>query len=616
MSLSPAFLDELRARTTLSALIGRALKLQRAGREFKACCPFHNEKTPSFYINDEKGFYHCFGCQAHGDAIRWLTDQRGLSFMDAVKELADMAGLPMPAPDPHAQAKAERAAGLYEVMEAAVSWFTEQLEGIDGSSARTYLKERSISNSTRIKFGFGFAPDSRGKLRSALKRFGDEKLVEVGLLVASEGKEPYDRFRGRLMFPIRDARGRCIGFSGRVLGPGEPKYLNSPDTPLFDKGRTLFNIDKAGPASRKANRVVVVEGQMDVIALDQAGISEAVAPLGTALTETQLALLWRFSDDPILCFDGDTAGNKAAIRAADRALPILAHGKTLLICRMPVGQDPDDVISRFGRAGFEEVISEASNLSNFLWSSELQENLLDTPEARAAFGRRLRDRARAISDDDIRVQYLAFFNAQLEEFFGAFKKDSPGFRRHAFLKRQGVSPELLAISKQGIDQAVFVRVVLEGLRRHPSVIAGSAEALALLWIKNKQWAQVREAMLIAALESSPLDRDTLAAKLKAEGLAGNLESMRKARDLAFKFLQDSSDPAEAERDLAEVLDRMTAGASFEAAIRQAYRRAGSTDPEEWQDAFRELERLYRLKRASDEDLRNFSWREKDAEQHA
>jgi DNA primase len=283
---------------------------------------------------------------------------------------------------------------------------------------------------------------------------------------------------------------------------------------------------------------------------------------------------------------------------------------------MPVGQDPDDVIADTGRDGFEEIISDASTLSNFLWSSELYENPLDTPEARAAFGRRLRDRARAISDDDVRVQYLAFFNAQLEELFGAFKKDSPGFRRHAFLKRQGVLPEVLAISQQGIDQAVFVRAVLEGLRRHPNVIAESSEALALLWIKDRRWAQVREAMLITALESWPLDRETLDAKLKAEGLAGNLETLRKTRDLAFKFLKDSSDSAEAERDLAQALDIMTAGASFEAAIRQAYRRAGSTKPEEWQEAFRELERLYGLQRASDEDLRNFSWREVDVEQDA
>ena len=252
MSLSPQFLDELRARTSLSALIGRTVKLQRAGREWKACCPFHKEKTPSFTLSDEKGFYHCFGCGAHGDAIRWLTDARGLPFMDAVKELADAAGIEVPAPDPRSQEKAERAAGLYDVMEAAQHFYEEQFGGLEGAEARAYLERRGISDATRRRFGFGYAPDSRGKLRVALRDFGNEKLIEAGLLIAPDDeREPYDRFRGRLMFPIRDRRGRVIAFSARILGAGEPKYLNSPDTPLFDKGRTLFNIDKAAAASRE-----------------------------------------------------------------------------------------------------------------------------------------------------------------------------------------------------------------------------------------------------------------------------------------------------------------------------------------------------------------------------
>jgi DNA primase len=251
VTLSPQWLDELRARTTLSAVIAPSVKLIKAGREFKACCPFHQEKTPSFTVNDEKGFYHCFGCGAHGDAIRFLTDQRGLPFMDAVKELAGKAGMEVRAPDPRDQARQERATGLYEVMEAAQRWFVEQLDGVDGASARDYLKSRGISEVTRRKFGFGYAPDARGKLRTALKHFGNDKLVEAGLLIApDEQKEPYDRFRGRLTYPIRDARGRVIAYSARILGAGEPKYLNSPDTPLFDKGRSLFNLHRAGPASR------------------------------------------------------------------------------------------------------------------------------------------------------------------------------------------------------------------------------------------------------------------------------------------------------------------------------------------------------------------------------
>ncbi len=338
MSLTPAFLDELRARTLLSTVVGRTVKLTRAGREWKACCPFHNEKTPSFTINDEKGFYHCFGCGAHGDAIRFLTEAAGLGFMDAVKELADACGLTVPAPDPRAREKAERAEGLHDVTAAAAGWFGEQLDGRDGGEARAYLDRRGVSPAMRQAFGLGFAPDSRGRLKTALNRFGGDKLLETGLLVKpDDDREPYDRFRGRLMIPIHDQRGRVIAFGGRVIGAGEPKYLNSPDTPLFDKGRTLYNLDRAGPAARKTGRIIVVEGYMDVIALAQAGFDEVVAPLGTALTETQIERLWRLTDVPILCFDGDAAGQRAAMRAAMRALPMLAPSRSLAFAH-PAGR--------------------------------------------------------------------------------------------------------------------------------------------------------------------------------------------------------------------------------------------------------------------------------------
>ena len=260
MSLSAQFLDELRQRTSLSTLIGRSVKLVKAGREFKACCPFHNEKSPSFYVNDDKGFYHCFGCSAHGDAIRFLTEAKGLSFIDAVKELAQAAGMELPAPDPRAAERNEQHAGLYDVLTGAAAWFEEQLAGVEGAVARAYLHKRGISDRLAKAFGIGFAPDSRGKLKTALKGFGESRLIETGLLILVEEKEPYDRFRGRVMIPIKDARGRVIAFGGRVLDGGEPKYLNSPDTPLFDKGRTLFNLDRAGPASRKSGRIIVVEG--------------------------------------------------------------------------------------------------------------------------------------------------------------------------------------------------------------------------------------------------------------------------------------------------------------------------------------------------------------------
>ncbi|MDB5691051.1 MAG: primase [Alphaproteobacteria bacterium] len=616
MSLSPQFLDELRARTSLSALVGRAVKLQRAGREWKACCPFHKEKTPSFTLSDEKGFYHCFGCGAHGDAIRWLTDARGLPFMDAVKELVDAAGMEMPALDPSAQQKAQQAAGLYEVMEAAAAWYTEQLGGIEGATARSYLTERGITAATLTKFGFGYAPDGKGRLRNALKNFGNEKLIEAGLLIAPEDeREPYDRFRGRLMFPIRDQRGRVIAFSARILGAGEPKYLNSPDTPLFDKGRTLFNIDKAGVASRVAKRVVVVEGQMDVIALDQAGVSEAVAPLGTAVTEAQLQKLWQLADIPIFCFDGDAAGQKAAARAATRALPLLPPGKSLAFVTLPPGQDPDDLIKDSGKAGFEKEVGKTISLSELIWRHELQAEPLDTPEARAALGRRLRERAQTIANDDIRVQYLAFFNGQLGELFDRYKRNSAAARHHAFIRERSLSPELLAIARHGIDQAVIARAVLQGLRRHPNIIGQMAEAIALVWIKNKRWAQVRETMLAAALDTWPLERERLEQILKDEALAPNLQSLDKARDLAFSFLREGVEEAVAERDLCDVIEKVTAGASLDAATAKARRRLAEATISDWDVSWRELERLQELQRSSDDDLRSF-WTHRDNEAEA
>ncbi|MFM8543246.1 MAG: DNA primase, partial [Chakrabartia sp.] len=284
MTLSPAWLDELRARTQLSTLVARTVKITKAGREYRGCCPFHNEKTPSFYVNDEKGFYHCFGCSAHGDAIRWMTDHRGLPFMEAVKELADAAGLEVPAQDPREREKTERANSLYDVMTAAAEWFVAQLEGHEGAAARAYLQQRGLTQKTVKSYKIGFALDGKTRLKTALAHFGEDKLIEAGLLIKVDDKDSYDRFRGRLMIPIHDARGRVIAFGGRILGQGEPKYLNSPDTPLFDKGRTLYHLDRASPASRKSGRVIVVEGYMDVIALAQAGIEDTVAPLGTALT--------------------------------------------------------------------------------------------------------------------------------------------------------------------------------------------------------------------------------------------------------------------------------------------------------------------------------------------
>jgi DNA primase len=596
VSLSPAFLDELRARTSLSGLVGRTLKLQRAGREFKACCPFHNEKTPSFYVNDEKGFWHCFGCGVHGDAIRWLTDARGLPFMDAVKELAEAAGMEVPAPDPRSQEKADRAAGLYDVMEAAQRWFEEQLAGLEGAEARAYLDRRGISEATRRRFGFGYAPDARGKLKAALGGFGNDKLVEAGLLIQPEGeREPYDRFRGRLTFPIRDRRGRVIAFSARILGAGEPKYLNSPDTPLFDKGRTLFNIDKAAAASRQANRVVVVEGQMDAIALDQAGIGEAVAPLGTAVTEMQLGLLWRLAPCPIVCFDGDAPGQKAAVRAALRALPHIAPGRSLAFASLPAGQDPDDLIRAGGRAAFEALLDQAEPLVERLWSHERDAEPLATPEAKAGLRRRLLDHAAAIADPDVREQYRADLLAR----FAALTRPpvqqqrTPWQGSGRFQPRQPVSSAAKGVSSGGLDKD-WVRAVLAGLLRFPELIGDHSEAIAALPMPDKSSAGLRDALLAAALRHGALDPERLDTILQSAGAASLAEKLRTARGLAFSFTRRDAEPERARRDLVLVIDTLAARPGLDDALAAATARLGT----EGGDAA--YEEQQRLRQARDE----------------
>nr|WP_221230907.1 DNA primase [Sphingobium subterraneum] len=551
-------MDELRARTPLSTLIGKSVKVTKAGREYKACCPFHNEKTPSFTINDEKGFYHCFGCGAHGDAIRWMTEQRGLPFMDAVKELALAAGLDVPAPDPRAAKKAETARGLHDAMAAAQNWFVEQLGGIEGAEARAYLDKRGLSEATRKAFGIGFAPDSRGKLRGALKEFGDPMLVETGMLIQPEvdggkARDPYDRFRGRLMIPIRDARGRVIAFGGRILGAGEPKYLNSPDTPLFDKGRTLYNIDKALPAARQAGRVIVVEGYMDVIALAQAGIHECVAPLGTALTEHQIERLWKMVDVPILCFDGDSAGIRAADRAALRALPMLRPGHSLSFVTLPQGQDPDDMVRGKGAKAFEACLKGAKPLVERLWQHEREAGSIDTPEARAGLQQRLNDQVATIADPLVRKEYGKAVQDRffLEFGWGWRKSERNAVRGFIARSLEEVSPKLATIS-QRVERMTH-RAILLGLSRLPQILYSHREQIVALHMPTATLTEWKNLLIRASFERPALEENLLDAIL-ADSSLGPIERRNIQHDLGFSFFRPGADPTMAEQDLVEVIE--------------------------------------------------------------
>ena len=594
MSLSAQFLDELRARTLLSAVIAPSVKLLRAGREFKACCPFHNEKTPSFTVNDEKGFYHCFGCGAHGDAIRFLTDHRGLPFMDAVKELAGKAGLEVPAPDPKARERAERTNTLTDVMASCQRWFAEQLAGIEGAEAREYLKGRGIDPATVERFGIGLALDGRAKLKSALSSLGEEQLVETGMLIRTDEGETYDRFRGRVMIPIRDARGRVIAFGGRILGPGEPKYLNSPDTPLFDKGRTLYNIDRAAAASRAAKRLIVVEGYMDVIALDRAGIAEAVAPNGTAVTEAQLERMWCLDPAPILCFDGDSAGQKAAIRAASRALPLLGPERTLRFVELPPGQDPDDLVRSGGREAVETLLAEPEPLVERLWRHERDAQPLTTPEARAGLRQRLIEHSNAIGDPALRRLYRNDWLRRFETEVAPPRAQHPPRRpfqpgqRGRFFKppEPPVGREARAIARSGIE-ATLARALVLGFVNFPQALEQHCEQLASLAIPDKALARLRDRLVDAAVSGESLDREALATILAASGAGADVERARRTGTMAFSFTRSDTAPERAVRDLGIAIDALTADGEIGAALAAATERL----KEGQDDAFEEQRRL-------------------------
>jgi DNA primase len=583
MTLSPAWLDELRARTVLSAVIAPTVKLIRAGREWKACCPFHNEKTPSFTVNDDKGFYHCFGCGAHGDAIRYLTDQRGMPFMDAVKELAGKAGLDVPAPDPQAKERADRVSGLTDVMGEAARWYAEQLAEPSGADARDYLKRRGIDQATITRFGLGLAPDNRTALKRALKHVGDDKLVETGMLIQPDDgdKATYDRFRGRLMFPVRDARGRVIAFGGRILGDGEPKYLNSPDTPLFDKGRTLYNIDRAAAASRTAKRLIVVEGYMDVIGLDRAGISEVVAPNGTAVTEAQLERMWRLDPSPILCFDGDSAGQKAALRAALRALPHLGPERTLRFVELPAGQDPDDVVRAGGRDAFKALLAAPEPLDARLWRHELESVPLNTPEAWAGLKQRLLDHAATIGNPDLarlyREDWLNRFYELRRPNQGARPSAGAGggrpFARGAFKNGRWTPPEpppgdiMRGIGKAGVDGPT-ARALLLGFANYPEELPAHCEQLASLPIADRGTSRMRDELVNAAFAGTTLDRDALGTILGTSEAAGG----NAPRAMGFSFTRRDSDPDRARSDLAAAVEIIAATEEVEKALVDATER--------------------------------------------
>src|SRR3954463_6289096 len=421
MRFTPQFLDELRARLPVSEVVGKRVKLKRAGKEWKGLSPFQQEKSPSFTVNDQKGFYHDFSSGKHGDIISFLMETEGVGFTEAVERLASMAGVPLPAVTPDAAREQQRRKTLYDVMDLAAKFFADTLASRNGAKARGYLGDRAISPATQLQFRLGYATGERFALKEHLGSHGisTEDMVEAGLLIAGDDiPVPYDRFRDRVMFPIADLRGRVIAFGGRALEKDvSAKYLNSPETPLFHKGDNLYNLGPARQAAHSGAPLVVVEGYVDVIAMVGAGFAASVAPLAPALTENQLALLWKMADEPILCFDGDKAGQKAAWGAAALALPHLKPGKSLRFALLPEGQDPDDLARSGGRGAIEEVIGAARGLADVIWSREIEAGTFATPERRAALEARIRELSNGIGDEVVRRYYRQDLAERLQRTF-------------------------------------------------------------------------------------------------------------------------------------------------------------------------------------------------------
>ncbi len=607
MTLSTEFLDEIRARLSLADVVGRKVKLVKKGREHSGLCPFHNEKTPSFTVSEDKGFYHCFGCGAHGDVIGFVMQTEGLSFPEAAERLALEAGLQMPVSSPQDREAAQRRADLYEVLDAATGWFQEQLHTAGGAEARAYLERRAVAPETAAIFRLGFAPDQRGALRKAMNARGydDDRLVEAGLMKRPDPEEQAGRrsqdlrdyFFNRITFPITDRRGRVIAFGGRALGDSKAKYLNSPETGLFHKGRVLYNMARARQAAHDTGEIIVVEGYMDVVALAQAGFPAAVAPLGTAVTEEQIEELWRMAPRPTLCLDGDAAGQRAGFRAAARALPLLKPGRSLGFAVLPANEDPDSLVNSRGAAAFRQVLDSAQPLADVIWLMTVADKPLNSPEERAALRVELRKAVAQIGDPDLKAEYGREMDNRVQQAFGrgASGGGYSGQRRGSAAGRQsarswnrgygkgggqdakrrpwGAAPATARIG--ALQSPEFLRrrqeqVLLAALVNHPALLLDYAEDLAVLRLESADLDRFRQAMVDAIAREPDLDSDALKCHLSEEEGSGLLGELLSSDVYVHgKFARPATDSLAAREGIGHVLavfrERQAAADTEEAA---------------------------------------------------
>lgn len=589
MRFDEHFLDEIKSRLRLSDVIGRTVKLRRQGREFAGLSPFTQEKTPSFYVNDEKGFYHCFSSGKHGDLISFLQETERLSFPEAVERLAAEAGVPMPVPDARSVEDDKKRLTLMDWLEAAAVWFEGELRRPVGQAARAYLEKRGLPESEWKRFRLGLAPASRTGLKDHLVQKGARpaELVEAGLLIAPEdGGAPYDRFRDRIIFPITDARGRVISFGGRALDPeAKAKYLNGPDSPLFDKGRTLYGLHEARKllaAGGEGAPLVAVEGYMDVIACQRAGIA-AVAGMGTALTEDQMALMWRYHPEPTLCFDGDGAGQRAASRVIDRALPLLQSGRSFRFALVTGGKDPDDVLREHGPGALKAQLAQTTPFVEALFVRERDTEPLDTPERRSGLKGRLRTAAGAIQDKDLAQAYRDDLFARLDALWakpvaapGQSQSHQPrrSMSGRSFERTQAPGPPTAegraAARRLAVSLDPMACAVAKGAIDQPAWLDDHLEALQVHGLGQPALNDLSSAIVRLRLEADVLDSEALKRHLASSGFGALLgEIDRAARTSGAPFLDSDVSPLAARSQWSHAFEVLIRMAALEEALSSA-----------------------------------------------
>ncbi len=495
----------------MSEVIGKRLPVKKFGREWKACCPFHNEKTPSFTINDEKGFYHCFGCGAHGDAIEFIRKFERLSYPEAIETLARDAGIPLPEVSPETIKKIEAYKVQHDVLETACQWFERQLHAARYVDALSYVEQRGLTPATIRQFRIGFAPDERTALHQHLTTSGHtlQQQIEAGLISRTDDGKIYDRFRGRIIFPIRSSSGKVIAFGGRLFASSNKslaKYLNSPETDLFKKGEVLFNLDLAKKAAREKNTIVVMEGYMDVVSTAQSGVDYAVATLGTAVTPEHLRLLWQIAKEPVFCLDGDAAGNRAMLRAAEIALPLITPGHSLRFAVLPAGEDPDSYIQKHGKESFEKLLSQSKRLSQVLWETLAPQYKLSLAEGRAGLEGAFKKLANQIADPTVKQHFIGFFKKQLWDATSS-KKPQP--------KTRSAKVEQMVAQHQSAALDMLTGRMLKTLVIFPSLLARAQveEFVSDVTIATPRTSQLRDAILATAHDMDVSDTELFRAKL-------------------------------------------------------------------------------------------------------